>query len=118
MAFKEFVKKNKKKLIIIGGTVVTAATAYLLIKHGKAPEHLMELGEDLKVTLGSGKDIPIPEIGKDLGIYEYFQEDKHLRCMFTETFAWKLGDLGQALIDEFEANPDLPMAITLEYVSN
>lgn len=117
--FKEFVKKNKKKLLITGGAVASCAAMYLMFRYCKKPVHVMELGSDVeRIVSIPGKDIPIPEAAKNLGALEYFEEDKHLRCLFLDTFAWDLGKLGDVLINDLEMNPDLPATITLEYVNN
>ena len=117
MNIKEFCKKHKKKLLIAGGVVVTGTLLCIIGKNGGFKKNPCVV---TKAVLNAMKetDIQIPEVGKDLGVYEYFQEEPFLRGMFIETYAWKLGDLGKALIDNFEANPDCPIAITLEYVNN
>lgn len=116
---KEFVKENKKKLLIAGGAIASGVAVYLTFRYCEKPVRLEELGSDMKRIVSiPGKDIPIPESAKNLGVFEYFEEDKHLRCLFTDTFAWDLGKLGDVLINDLEMNPDLPVAITLEYVNN
>lgn len=116
--FKEFVKKNKAKLIIGGGIVVSGVLLYLGIKH-KVTIHGDDTVDSLKRIVSiPGRDLPIPETGKALGVFEYFSEDNHTRCIFSDTFAWDLGKLGEMLINDLEMNPDLPVAITLEYCSN
>ena len=110
-------KKHKKKLLIAGGVVATGIIVYILGKNSDAWKVKDEMAKAI-LNADSVTDIQIPEVGKELGVYEYFQEEPFLRGMFIDTYAWKLGDLGQALIDNFEANPDCPIGITLEYVNN
>ena len=118
MKIKEAVKKHKKKLLIIGGVGVTSALALYGIKHfGKKPEIVDDLERIIKIP-GWNLDKVMPEVGKTLGVTEYFQENDKVRCLFIDADVSKLGELGSALVESFEANPNEKVAITLEYLIN
>lgn len=115
--FKDFVKKHKKKLLIAGGVVMAGVVFYFTGKNEGVQRTLFKAQEGVVNALKE-TDLQIPEVGKELGVYEYFQEEPFLRGMFVETYAWKLGDLGNMLINQCDANPDCPINVVLEYVSN
>lgn len=112
---KNWIKKHKKHLIIGGSIAVGAAALYFISKNSDVGKLKSEMAQSI---LYKAEDITIPDAAKDLGVYEYFQEEPFTRCLMLETFPWKLGDLGNLLIDNLEANPDCPVAITLEYANN
>lgn len=115
MEIKEFVKKHKKKLLIGGGVVLGSVLAWRGLSLG-----LIHPVKDTKplerIVKIPGWDLTIPEIGKDLGVQEYFREDGLVRCVFADTEIANLGVFGKALVDSFEADPDSRMWLVLEYL--
>lgn len=126
MNIKEFVKENKKKLMITGATIVGGVGVYCAIKHYgkvKAPDiDYTQLSEDV-VKASSGifsktPDLPKPNWGIRFIVDEHWKNTEYTNMMILDTFAPDLGDLGKNLMNDFNVNPDIPISLIMEYSPN
>lgn len=102
MKIKQFIKKHKKQIAIIGGVSIGVAIFAMYKRF-------------------STKDIEIPKWeGFDIDLHFADSTDNGVRYMRLNAPAWKLGELGDHLInDELTwANADIPVDIIIGYCSN
>ena len=108
MNIKQFIKDHKKKIII--GAAIASATiiAIWATKHPKAADVVLP-------ELFPNSYLPKPD-------WDGFDIDMHwtengIQNMILTTFAYRLGELGEHLIDDIltQANPDIPVDIVVSY---
>lgn len=110
---KEFVVKNKKEILIVGGSIIVIGIGvFAIIKFKK---NGLEIANKVTASLPNlvKNDLPLPD-WKGVTVYNHWFEDNYSRNIILNAPVWELGNLGDNLV-KLGANPDIPIEMILSY---
>lgn len=115
---KKFVKDHKTEIIIgiLGATAIGGGLYYVGTKRAKT---MLPVQANFVVSRYVTENLPKPDWGKSYDIQEHWM-DPSTGCpmMILDTFTYCLGEFGEKLMNELNANPDIPVGIIMTYGNN
>ena len=110
---KKFWEENKVKIIAVGSGTIAIVGGALWIKSKNVSA--LETAEKITSHLPNlvKNDLPVPK-WDGVEVFNHWFEDDYIRNMILSCPAYKMGELGDKLID-LGANPDISIEMVLSY---